>query len=626
MPKITFPKADLEALAGTGPLSLEDVDALVQLAKGELHLRQSTEEELRVELQDTNRPDTWCVEGIARLLRTHRSGEAPGYSFFAAVDAQTAGEIVVDPSVEGLRPYVAGFLARGYTVDGPGLEAFISAQEVLCRNFGRKRKSVAIGIYDASRLRFPVRYLAVPADDRRYAFVPLAPAQAQSEEGGAVKDAQGREIPASRWEEPWTPAQILADHPTGREYAAAVADPSRATLLVDARDEVLSFPPLINSRGLGRVTEGMSELFVEVTGTVLDHVLLAANILAANLADRGARIEPVVTRYPYDTPRGRVLRCPHPLEDKRTVRFRPADVERLLGVAPSPEEICARLGAFGVEARAEGEEVVATAPPYRADYLHAVDAIEDYAISAGLNGFEPVLPEAFTVGGLAAETAFADLVRDVAIGCGLEEAIGNLLTCEESVRGRMGLGALPEPNALHGGPPVRIANVMNQNYSVLRDWLLPTLLEVESNSSGALFPHRFFEVGEVCRWDGEENLKSRTEWGLVCAFADHEVGFSDAQAYLHQVLRLLGLDYVAAGERDAALAAQGASARIYSLLPGGHPSFLPGRAAWIWVPGSERCGLIGEIHPEVLERWKARAPVAAFELRLEPLRALLGRA
>jgi phenylalanyl-tRNA synthetase beta chain len=620
VPKITFPTADLLALTGYDALSLEQVDELVQLAKGELHLRQSTDEELRVELQDTNRPDTWCVEGLARLLESHRSGASKPYPCFEE-GGEVAGAIEVDASVEGVRPYVAAFVARGYTVDDAGLKAFISAQEVLCRNYGRKRKSVAIGIYDAGSLTFPVRYEAVDAASGARAFVPLPPTQvsgpAGDDEAGPVKDGQGNPIPADRWGQPWTPAQILADHPTGREYAAALPGADKAPILVDAKDEVLSFPPIINSATLGRVTEGMSELFVEVTGTVQDQVLLAANILAANLSDRGAKIEPVVTRYPYDTPRGREVTSPHPLNDKRSVEVPLAAFERFLGVRPEPGDVILKLAAFGVNASVSdatgGAAITATAPAFRADYLHAVDAIEDYAISRGLSAFEPVLPEAFTVGGLAPATRFADVARDLMIGCGFDEGIGNLLPAIEVIRDRMGVPQDAPANALHGGPAVKIKNVMNLNYSVLRDWLLPTLMAVEGNSSGALTPHRAFEVGEVCVWAPEENLRSRTEWRIAATLGDHEVGFSDIQAYMHELLRTLGFEFPPSKDGEVP---------AYQLEEGEHPSFIPGRTAWVTV-NRERVGVIGEVHPALLERWKIYNPVGAFELRLDPLQAAL---
>lgn len=609
MPHATFRQADLEALSGESDLSLDRIEELCLLVKGELKRKGCTNGDVKVELQDTNRPDTWCVEGIARQIRQHRTGQAGDYAFFEGGDP--AGVIEVDPSVSSQRPYVAGFVATGYTVDEDGLQAFIAAQEVLCHNFGRQRKSVAIGIYDASKMTFPVRYEAVDAESSTRAFVPLQP------NDEVPTDAAGQEIPAARWEQPWTPGEILRDHPTGRKYAAALKDAGRAPILVDAKDQVLSFPPVINSAGLGRVQPGMSELFCEVTGTVLDQVLLAANILAANLADRGATISRCLTRYPEPTVRGAELPCPHPLADRRTVTVEPANFGALLGEPElGTEEICKHLRHYGVSVSGDETLTVSTLP-YRADYLHPVDAIEDFAISRGYDAFEPLLPEEFTVGSQSPRSQFSDLVRDRMIGIGLEEAIGNILTSGVEVRTRMQLaaeGSVPEFRPVHGADLVRIQNVMSENYSLLRDWLLPTLLEVEGHSSGASYPHKVFEVGEVCSWDESQNLRSQTRNHLAALIADDlNAGFSECQSYLHALLHTLGIRYEEDGGEGC-----------YSLESVEHPSFIPSRAAWVVVGKDKtRIGLIGEVHPAVLSAWKIYSPTSAFEICLDALESCL---
>ncbi len=637
MPHITFPLADLRALARAPDLDLDRLDALAPLVKGELKRRHSSEAEVKVELQDTNRPDTWCVEGLARQLRTRAAGGAAPYPCF---EAPPAGAIEVDASVQGVRPYVAGFLASGWAVDEAGLQAFIAVQETLSTHYGRRRKAVAIGIYDGARLALPVRYEAVGLDDAARGFVPLRPAGDPAQ----VKDGAGRPIPAGRWAERWTPRQVLEDHPTGREHRAALGDAQVAPLLTDAAGEVLSFPPILNSDGLGRVVPGMSTLFVEVTGPGLDMVLLAANILAVNLADRGAEIRPLVTRYPFDTPRGREVRCPHPLADRRAVTLRLGEVRRLLGEPDlAPDELTRWLRAFGVDVApaqepsagaSEGPAFVVTAPPWRLDYLHEVDAIEDFAVARGYEALTPLMPEDFTVGRLDPRTAFADLARERMLGLGFEEAIGNVLTSPEEVRHRMrldeattppgarGLGAAGD---LHGGPLVAIDNVMNRNYAVVRDWLVPTLLEVERRSTGAVYPHRVFEAGEVAVWDAAAEHRARSTARLAAVVAHERAGFSELHGALDALLGSWGLAFEGPGAAPPGPRARGR----YALEQTAHPSFIEGRAtrvrARLGADGPEvALGVLGEVHPEVLERWGVVFPVAAFELDLEALRALVG--
>jgi phenylalanyl-tRNA synthetase beta chain len=589
VPTIDISRADLNALTNAN-LSVDEIEKHLQLVKGELKRRASNlPEELRVELQDTNRPDTWCVEGVARQIRQWLAKSQPwrkDYGFLEKPQGAPA-TIEVDASVTKVRPYVAAFMTTGWKVTDHGLRAFIQAQETLSRNFGRKRATVAIGIYDGARIQWPIRYEAVALDDRKRAFVPLAPT-------GALP----ADVASDRWEKPWTPGDILRDHPTGREFAAALPKGGPAPILVDAKDEVLSFPPVINSCSLGRVTVGMDDLFVEVTGTNLDHVLLATNILAANLRDRGATIRPVTTRYPEVTKRGTEVTAPHSLPEKRVLELFLADVRKMLGESSLMErDVLAAFKAFGLEASAHGGTFTVEAPPYRMDYLHSVDAIEDFALSRGYEHFVPLMPEEFTVGRLDPKTELADKARDRMIGYGFEEAICNILTEQRILREAMHCESEPFSGTKD---TVRIANVMNASYSTLRDWILPSLLEVEARSVGAVYPHRIFEAGEVAVSDGAAPLASRTEQRLGALIAHETASFSEAQSYLNLLLTHLG-----AGRR-------------YRLEPFDHGSFLPGRAARVTIDGKV-AGVLGELHPEVLagaRGFNVRMPCAGFELDL----------
>ena len=54
--------------------------------------------------------------------------------------------------MEQVRPYVAACTAKGYRVTEKGLAQLIQTQEKLADIFGRKRKTVSIGIYQLSNI------------------------------------------------------------------------------------------------------------------------------------------------------------------------------------------------------------------------------------------------------------------------------------------------------------------------------------------------------------------------------------------------------------------------------------------------------------------------------------------
>ena len=46
-----------------------------------------------------------------------------------------------------------------------------------------------------------------------------------------------------------------------------------------------------------------------------------------------------------------------------------------------------------------------------------------------------------------------------------------------------------------------------------------------------------------------------------------------------------------------------------------HPSFVEGRVGSVLINGLD-VGIIGEVHPQVLEEWNLENPVAAFEIKI----------
>src|SRR2546426_8057816 len=94
-----------------------------------------------------------------------------------------------------------------------------------------------------------------------------------------------------------TLTEIAPRHEKGREYGPIVAGKPLFPILTDAREEVLSFPPVINGI-LTQLTPDTRNLFIDVTGTDLPAVRTTLTILCTALAERGGTIETVTTAYP----------------------------------------------------------------------------------------------------------------------------------------------------------------------------------------------------------------------------------------------------------------------------------------------------------------------------------------
>ncbi len=171
MPKIETTGRLFFSLLGK-TLSDSELEAQFPVAKAELDGHE--EDVLKIELNDTNRPDLWSAAGIARLLKSYEKEEVMLYDFFSTADETFDSEgrsLVVDASVKEVRPFSIGFAARGHKVSEDDLEALIQSQEKLCSNFGRKRKTIAMGIYRSDLIKYPVHYRG--ADPDATSFIPL---------------------------------------------------------------------------------------------------------------------------------------------------------------------------------------------------------------------------------------------------------------------------------------------------------------------------------------------------------------------------------------------------------------------------------------------------------------------
>jgi phenylalanyl-tRNA synthetase beta chain len=588
MPKIEVNEEVFYSLAGrswdlNNEKGREDFEEALTCAKAELDEAADKnlppeERVLKIELNDTNRPDLWGTAGCARQLRVHGGAKRPEYPFFSTHEKKLPAkyQVRVEKSVQKVRPFLAGFVATGKPISDPMLRDMIQTQEKLAWNFGRKRKTISMGLYRIARIKWPIIYKGVDPDS--VSFVPL---QSVGFEGT----------------EPLTLRQILKEHPKGREYGWIQEHEPLHPLLLDGAGGILSYPPIINSADIGAVQVGDTDLFVELTGTDQPSVTLAASIVACDLADNGFTIEPVSVEYEFETPFGSSTIMPYYFQTPVFCSL--ARVEKFLGEKLSGEECVTALERMGVKAAAcEGSErgsnekgpgVIAEPPEYRNDFLHAADVAEDVMIGRTLASFKPERPRDFTVGRLSPVTVWSRKVKETMVGLGFQEMIYNYLGSRAD---------LVEKMRGSGSRIIRISNPMTENYEYVRDSILASLMESEAVSANAVYPHKIFEVGKVAYLNDEENYGSSTRQYLGFVHCDREANFNTVAAQMQALFYYLSREYTVEDSDD--------------------PRFIPGRAAAIVYKG-KRIGAYGEIHPEVLENWGVAVPCTGAELDLEDI-------
>ena len=537
---------------------------------------------IKIELNDTNRPDLWSTGGVTRQLRIHEGAKRSNYSSFLSkkdsVKDCADRVITVDPEMKNIRPYMVSFVISGKPIDDPMLKDIIQTQEKLCWNFGRKRRSISMGVYRMADIKWPCHYKAVDPD--KTSFVPL------------------------QCEQPMTCRQILTEHPKGKDFGWIIKDLPKFPLLTDDTDEVLSMAPVINSATLGAVQVGDKDLMVELTGDNMENLMLSANIVACDFFDAGYKILPVKVVHPYETALGKEVVAPFYFQPSTKTTL--AAINKKLGCDLTKAEVLDALARMDndvvskdfdvsektsayLKANKNDVEFVLNPPPYRNDFLHEVDIIEDVMIGVGLDNFKPVRPSDFTVGQLSDVTLFSRKAKEIMVGLGYQEMIFNYLGSKRDYIDRM---CVSSENV------IEISNPMSENYQFVRPSIIASLLRAESQAGQAVFPHKIFEIGKVAFLDSSENTGTKTIQSLGFMTAGNNANFNSLASEVSTLLYLLDHKYDVKEVED--------------------PRFIPGRQAAILLDGKQ-VGVFGEVHPQVLENWGIVVPCVAGEIDLEAL-------
>ncbi|QSG01437.1 phenylalanine--tRNA ligase subunit beta [Natranaeroarchaeum sulfidigenes] len=523
-----------------------------------------------------DRLDRLSVEGIARSLR-YQYGDDRGVHVPNTNDADWVIEVEDAPEE---RPYVTGAVIRGVNLSEDALDSLIQLQEKLHATMGRKRAKGAIGIHDLTMLKGTsldptageerttnsIRYTSVAPDGDR--FVPLD---------------SDREL---------IPGQVLEEHPTGETYADLVSEYDRYPAIYDDIG-LFSFPPVINGRRT-EVSTDSRDLFVELTGTDQWTIDRMCAIICYALDARGATIEDVVVEYS-----DRELHRPDFEVSEKVVSH--ARIETLLGVDFDPEEVIDLFERSGLDAEVveddDGDLVYeVTIPPYRVDVLHPLDLVDDIGRAYGFNDLEPRYPDVSTVGGRHERSRLEDAVRTQLVGLGFEDMLNFYMINEAENFDRMGIS--PEDDALGAATPTTIKNPYSEDYTMLRTWVLPSLLMVLEGNTHRSYPQDLAEIGLAAQVDESENTNVAEHRAVAGVLARHDATYEDAKGRLQTLARNFDVEL--------------------ETPPTTHPSFIDGRTADIVIDGTA-VGVVGEIHPEVLVEHELELPVSAFELRLDAL-------
>ena len=552
---------DIEQVNDELPLIGTDIDAC-------------TEDQLDIEIFP-DRPDLLSGETLAFAMANflHRAPALPD------MNVKPSGlTITVDRSLREVRPVILGAVVRGVSVpdDTEGAEAFIKGlmdhQEKLHFALGRRRQRASIGVHDLAHLAPPFQVKTV---DEQHAFVPLA-----------RKDSMSI-------------ADILAHHPKGVEYADLLSGTSSYPIIVDANDEVLSFPPIINGDHT-TVTHGTRDFFIDVTGWDERACEASLMLVSLQLSQWGGQVESVeITTCQGDsitTPNGagKTHAVPEELVQNLLGRsFTDDELQaaiqrmggRFEGRQPAPNDAPKHSSSMAV-ASAGTSELVFTMPRWRFDLLHPVDMVEELAIGHGYEDLGVDTPKATLTAQPRADHHLRRRLRASLQGMGMMQIQSLTLSNMDDQFTRM---RWKPHHAV-----TTITNPITVDHTVLRQHLLPGLLKLLATNRHHDLPQSVYELGTVVR--DHQNAER-----VAFLTAERSGGFAAVRGRVQAFCRDLGV-----------------ANWVVEPIEKGEGPWLAGRGAKLLINGSW-VGCFGELDPAVSSSYDLRVPLNGAEFDVNAL-------
>ena len=496
-----------------------------------------------------NRPDLLSYHGFKRSFLAFL-GKKTGLVNYKVNPPEKNYEVIVDSSVKDIRPYTACSIVKGLQLDDEKIKEIINIQEKLHITIGRKRKRAAIGIYPLEKIELPITFKAMEPDKIR--FIPLE----------MDKELSGLEI--------------LQRHPAGKEHSHLLAGKIKFPIFTDSKEQILSMPPVINSKLTGKITKETRDVFIECSGFDPGILKTCLNIIVTCLAEMGGKIYQMYLRYGY---LGYLKKEKTPDLTPRKMKLSLENANRLLGLDLNEKQLKLLLEKMGYNYKKKTAEI----PAWRADILHEVDLIEDIAIAYGYENFVPEIPEISTIGSEDPKEKIKRSVAWILSGLGFLEVSSYHLNKKDQAEGI---------NSGEKGNVIEVEGSKTE-YSVLRRDLSHSLLRIFSENVDSEYPQKIFEIGRVFRLVSEKVIEKE-----MLALALSPGNFTEARQAIEYLFRMLALE------------------ASFSEPKNPPQWFIEGRTAEISLNGKS-LGFVGEAHPKALKNWKIKMPVALFEIEIE---------
>jgi phenylalanyl-tRNA synthetase beta chain len=457
----------------------------------------------------------------------------------------------VDSSVKKVRPYVTSIIAKNGTLDDETIRQLITLQEDLHFGIGRRRKKASIGIHDLEKIEFPIKYTTV---SKNHKFIPLDTSQ---------------EI---------TLSEILEKTEVGKQYGSILNNSPKVPIILDAKDNTISFPPIINS-ALTTVSSNTSNLLIEVTATDKNAAEDSLAVVATTLQSAGFQLYSVKISGANNS---------SPLLKPRKMILNSDLVNNILGLNLSTTTIANSIKKSRIDATAKKNKIICIIPRYRFDIFGPMDLVEEVALGYGIENLKSTLPPSISVGEKNDITKALDSLSLIMIGLGYTEVVNSSLVSNQIQN---------ELTNRSNSDVIQVAESKSLEHTILRDAIIPGILENLSKNIHEQYPQKLFETGIVF----SKGNPIQEDSHLAGISAHNDANFSEIKSILQSLLKI-GFNIDSETKTSS------------------HPIFSDGKTANILV-NDKIVGILGEIDSKVIGNFKIReeVKVVGFEIKLSGL-------
>ena len=284
-------------------------------------------------------------------------------------------------------------------------------------------------------------------------------------------------------------------------------------------------------------------------------------------------------------------------------------IRQILGVDIPGERVEQSLTSLGFEIKSvSAGHWEVTVPTFRQhDVSRPIDLIEEVIRIYGYENIPYTLPKETAAPVVSLRAELLQQIRHIMTGCGLSEVTTQSLI-GDALLGRTGFRQDPQTT-------VGVTNSQSQDHTILRQSLLPNLLETAHyNQAQGNEAFWLFELGKtyIKRRHPEEKYSGVEETLLLSGILMN----APSRGTWH--LNAPTDFYTVKGVVDNLLLQLGLSEHCVWTAGSENPVFHPGQVAEIKL-GKAVLGAVGRIHPERQLDMKFRAPLYLFELNVEAL-------